>query len=59
MEKKFEIAGFQNIQGSVKGKGKIQGRSIFLRNSGDFELTEFEIAGFDFIILVFVLCALL
>ena len=48
MEKKFEIAGFQNIQGSVKG-GKIQGHSIFLRNSGDFELTEFEIAGFDFI----------
>ena len=49
MEKKFEIAGFQNIQGSVKGKGKIQGHSIFLQNSGDFELTEFEIAGFDFI----------
>ena len=24
-----------------------QGNSIFLRNSGDFELTEFEIAGFD------------
>ena len=52
--KKFEIAGFRNIQGSVKGKGKIQGHSIFLRNSGDFELTEFEIAGFDFISL----CAL-
>ena len=27
-----------------------QGNSIFLRNSGDFELTEFEIAGFDCII---------
>ena len=29
------------------GKGKIQGHSIFLRNSGDFELTEFEIARLD------------
>ena len=44
MEKKFEIAGFRNNQGSVKGKGKSKG----IRSScGDFELTEFEIAGFD------------
>ena len=47
MEKKFEMAGFQNNQGKRKGDGLIQGKSIFLRNSGDFELTEFEIAGFD------------
>ena len=46
--KKFEIAGFRNNRGSVKGKGKSKGiRRIFLRNSGDFELIKFEIAGFD------------
>ena len=49
-EKKFEIAGLRNNRGSVKGMGKCKGiRSSFeIHCSGDFELTEFEIARFDF-----------
>ena len=48
--KKVEIARFRNNRGSVKRR--VNPREFDLpRNSGDFELTEFEIAGFDCIIL--------
>ena len=43
---KFEIAGFQNNQVSTKW-GSNEGESAWLRNSGDFELPEFEIARCD------------
>ena len=45
-ENKFEIAGFRNNWVGTKWWSN-EGESAWLRNSGDFELTEFQIARFD------------
>ena len=44
----FEISEFEIAHSKrMKKRGQIQGKSYSVRDSGEFEITEFDIAGFN------------